>query len=271
MRFPAGHGFANMLNGIFDSHAHYDDGRFDPDRDALLSSLNAHGVSLVMNAASDLASSKAAIALAHQYPFVYATCGVHPHSAGECDSQGAYICRLKEMAGDERVHAIGEIGLDYHYDFSPRDVQRRVFQEQMQLAQELDMPIIIHSREATADTLAIVKAFPRVKGVVHCFSGSAQTAQEYLALGYFIGFTGVVTFPNAKKVLEAAAAVPPERMLIETDCPYMAPTPMRGKRNDSTYLPYIVEKLCQIKGVLPQQLVDITCQNAKKVFRILGQ
>ena len=174
----------------------------------------------------------------------------------------------KELLQQEKVVAIGEIGLDYHYDFSPREAQKAVFIRQMQLARELSMPVIIHSREATADTLEILKMFPEVRGVVHCFSGSDQTALEVLKLGYFVGFTGSVTFKNNKKGPAAAAVVPLDRLLIETDCPYMAPVPLRGKRCDSTMLPHVAQKLAEIKGVTPQEIIDCARENTLKLFNI---
>lgn len=255
-----------MLEGIFDSHAHYDDDAFDSDREELISSLSSHGVCAVLNASSDRDSSRNSVELAKKYPFFYCGVGVHPH---EADSyQNVIQEELRDFCQLEKTVAIGEIGLDYHYDLSPRDVQKTVFRSQMKLAEELSMPVIIHSREATQDTLEILREFPSVTGVVHCFSGSAETAKELLTMGYYIGFTGVVTFKNARKALEAADVVPLDRLLIETDCPYMAPVPCRGKRCDSTLLPYTVEKLAQVKGITAQELVDAARKNTCRLFRI---
>ena len=255
-------------NGIFDSHAHYDDEDFDTDRHQVLQSLKEQGVDFVLNAACDVKSCRTTLQLTHQYDFVYGSAGIHPHSAAEVLEDESYIELIKQCAANERIVAIGEIGLDYHYDFSPREAQKAVFIRQMQLARELSMPVIIHSREATADTLEILKMFPEVTGVVHCFSGSDQTALEVLKLGYFVGFTGSVTFKNNKKGPAAAAVVPLDRLLIETDCPYMAPVPLRGKRCDSTMLPHVAQKLAEIKGVTPQEIIDCARENTLKLFNI---
>jgi TatD DNase family protein len=255
-----------MLNGIFDSHAHYDSEDFDPDREKLIDSFASQGVVAVLNASSDIPSSRASMALTERYPFFWCGVGVHPHEAAEVD--GDYIDQIEQMCAQPKVVAIGEIGLDYHYDFSPRPIQRRVFERQMKLAQQLGKPVIIHSREATEDTLEILQKFPSVTGVVHCFSGSAETAEVLLKLGYYIGFTGVVTFNNAKKVARAAQVVPLDRLLLETDCPYMAPVPLRGKRCESPMIVYTAEKLAQIKGVDAQQLVDAARENTCQLFGI---
>lgn len=255
-----------MLQGIFDSHAHYDSEEFDADREELLASLAGQGVTAVLNASSDIASSRASMALAEKYPFFWCAVGVHPHEAAEVD--GDYIDVVERMCTEKKVVAIGEIGLDYHYDFSPRSIQKRVFERQMKLAGQLGMPVIIHSREATEDTLEILRRFPDVTGVVHCFSGSAETAKELLKMGYYIGFTGVVTFNNAKKAVGAALAVPADRLLLETDCPYMAPVPLRGKRCESPMIAYTAEKIAQVKGMDAQQLVDAARENTCRLFQI---
>lgn len=255
-----------MLNGIFDSHAHYDSSKFDTDRDTLLSGgLKAAGVEWVVNIGNDYPSIDAGVALSRQYENVYCTVGHHPHTAK--DVRPDYLTQLETLCKLPKVVAIGEIGLDYHYDFSPREVQGRVFREQLALAKALDIPVVIHSREATADTMAMLREF-RPKGVVHCFSGSAETAREVLALGMYIGFTGVVTFKGAKKALETAAAVPLERLVVETDCPYMAPVPHRGERCDSTMLPCTIATLAELKGVSEQELCHITAENAKRLYEI---
>ena len=255
-------------NSIFDSHAHYDDEDFDIDRDAVLQGLKEQGVDFVLNAACDVKSCRTTLALTETYDFVYGSAGVHPHSAAEVLEDDSYLDLIRECAAHKKIVAIGEIGLDYHYDFSPRDAQRAVFIRQMELARDLNMPVIIHSREATADTLEILKMFPEVTGVVHCFSGSDQTALEVLKLGYYVGFTGSVTFKNNKKGPAAAAVVPLNKLLIETDCPYMAPVPLRGKRCDSSMLPHVAQKLAEIKGVTPQQIIDAARENTFKLFGI---
>ena len=255
-----------MLQHIFDSHAHYDSKPFDPDRKKLLGEiLPANGIEAVVNVGNDYPSIAASVALAEEYPYFYCAVGHHPHTAKEV--QEGYLDELEQLCRHPKVVAIGEIGLDYHYDFSPREVQKQVFREQLELAKKLNFPVIIHSREATADTLALLREY-RPEGIVHCFSGSAETAKEILGLGMYLGFTGVVTFSNARKVVEAAAATPLNRMLIETDCPYMAPVPKRGTRCDSTLLPYTAEVLAGIKGVPVQELVDRTNENAYAAYRI---
>jgi len=254
------------MDNIFDSHAHYDARQFNPDRDALLESLPGSGVRFVMSAADTLASARRALALAERYDYIYCSAGIHPHNAK--DAPADMEAKISEIAKNSpKVRAIGEAGLDYHYDFSPREIQIEIFERQLILANDLSMPIIVHDREAHADTLRLLKKH-RPKGVVHCYSGSAEMACELLEIGMYIGFTGVVTFPNAKKVLQAAEAVPPERLLVETDCPYMAPVPMRGKRCDSSMLVHVIRKLAEIKGIDPQELADITCKNACELFGI---
>ncbi len=228
---------------LFDTHAHMDDRAFDPDREALLESLPGAGLGLVMNPGCSLASSKNAVALAEQYPWLYAAVGSHPDAADEVDDgvleEYRKLCKLH---GD-KVKAIGEIGLDYHYEDIPRDLQKKAFVAQMELARELDLPVIVHEREAHQDGLAIVKDFPEVTGVFHCFSGSAELARQLVDLGWYIGFTGVLTFKNARRAMEAAHAIPLERIVIETDCPYMSPEPYRGRRNDPGKVFRMAEKL----------------------------
>jgi len=250
---------------IFDSHAHYESGRFNADRDEVLSRLPRQGVRYLLNAASDLDSALAGIALAEKYDFVYASAGIHPHEAK--DAPENFIERLRELLQRPKVQALGEIGLDYHYDFSPRPVQLAVFEQQLSLAREMDLPVIVHDREAHRDVYDLLKKY-RPSGVVHCYSGSAEMAGELLKLGLYIGFTGVVTFKNARKVLEAARGVPAERMLIETDCPYMAPEPYRGRRCDSGLLRFTAEVLAREKGVSVQELIDQTTENALRLYRI---
>ncbi len=253
------------MTRIFDSHAHYDDGRFDADRDAVIASLAAAGVKAVLNSASDLESSRAALALAKRYPFFRASAGVHPHEARTLDD--AALDEIGRLCREKEVVALGEIGLDYYYDRSERDVQREAFRRQLALAREVDLPVIVHSRDAAQDTLELLREF-RPRGVVHCFSYSAEVARELLSMGMYLGFTGVVTFPNAKKPLEAAAAVPLDRLLIETDCPYLAPVPCRGKRCDSTMLPHTAAALAEAKGLSVDALLEVTWENAMRVYEL---
>lgn len=253
------------MENIFDSHAHYDDERFAQDRDAVLSSLRQSGVRFVVNAASDLASAQAGVGLSQKYDFVYAAVGIHPHEAKNAPVDFAE--QITALSKNEKVVAIGEIGLDYHYDFSPRDVQKNLFEAQLRLARALELPVIIHDREAHADTLALLNQY-RPRGIVHCYSGSAEMARSLLEIGLYIGFTGVVTFKNGRRAAEAAAAVPLDRLLIETDCPYMAPEPFRGRRCDSSMLTRTAEALAKIKGVDPQEIINRTCENACVVYGI---
>lgn len=253
---------------IFESHAHYLDSRFDADRDKLLQSLAAAGVERVMEVACAPADFLPALALADQYPFLYAALGVHPHDADQWDPQvAAQLTRL--LSQHPKAKALGEIGLDYHYDLSPRPVQRRAFQEQLELAHQLDKPVILHVREAYGDAMDILRARPRpLDGVMHCFSGSPEIARECLDLGLYVAFGGAVTFHNARKVLESAALVPLDRLLLETDCPYMTPVPHRGQRNDSTYLPLIAQKLAELHHCTLEEILDATFQNACRLFRV---
>ena len=252
---------------LFDTHAHYDAEEFQTDREAVLAGLPGRGVSLVVNPGCDLASSRAAVGLAGRHSFLYAAVGYHPESCGPYKPEDLDI--LRELAGDEKVKAIGEIGLDYYWEQNPpKEFQQRVFRDQMALAEELDLPVIVHDREAHGDSLRIVQAFPRVRGVFHCFSGSAEMAKELVKLGWMISFTGVLTYKNARKALEAAQAVPLERLMIETDSPYMAPVPHRGKRNDSGYLEHICRRLAEIKGISWEDCARITTENGKRCFAI---
>lgn len=254
-----------MERNIFDSHAHYDDERFNDDRDAVLSALPGQGIVGVVNAASDLGSSRAGFELSARYPFLWFAAGVHPHEAQQAPQD--YLDQIATLLREPKAVALGEIGLDYHYDFSPRDVQRRVFEQQLALAKELDKPVIIHDREAHGETLELLKKY-RPKGVVHCFSGSAEMAAEVSKLGLYVGFTGVITFKNAKKTVAAAAAVPQGQLLIETDCPYMAPEPHRGKRCDSSMLEYTARGLAEARATTVQEILHTTCANACTLFGI---
>lgn len=254
-----------MPMNIFDSHAHYDSEQFDSDRDMLLASLPEKGIRYILNAASDLASCAVTIALAERHDFVFGSAGIHPHEAKEAADD--METRLRSFAGHPKVRALGEMGLDYHYDFSPREKQREVFERQLILANELGLPVIVHDREAHADTMELLRKY-KPRGVVHCYSGSAEMAEEILALGMYIGFTGVITFKNARRPLEALAVVPLDRLLIETDCPYMAPVPVRGKRCDSSMLPHTAGVMAAAKGIELQRLLDMTCENACRLYGI---
>ena len=254
---------------LCDTHAHYDARQFDPDRDQVLSALPGQGVELVVNPGCDLASSRKAVELAGRYPFLYAAVGVHPEDCGDW-TQGQ-LDELRALAGAPRVVAVGEIGLDYYWkENPPRELQKQVFRAQMALAQELDLPVIVHDREAHGDSMDIVRAFPEVRGVFHCFSGSAEMALELVALGWMISFTGVLTYQNARRAVEAAQAVPLERIMIETDSPYMAPVPHRGKRNHSGYTAHICERLAELKGITPEECARVTLENGRNFFGITG-
>ena len=252
------------LHNIFDAHAHYDDKWFDDDRSALLSSLPQNGVSYVVNAAVDLETAETAISYAETYPHVYACAGIHPENLEGLPAD--YLERLSELLKHPRVLALGEIGLDYHWDI-PRDVQNRVFEEQLLLARELDVPVVIHDREAHGDVMALVRKY-QPKGLMHCYSGSVEMLKEVLKLGMSISLGGTVTFKNARVPVEVAAAVPLDRLLLETDAPYLSPVPYRGKRNDSTNIAYTAAKIAEIRGLDAQELIDITTENAKRLYGI---
>ena len=252
---------------LFDTHAHMDDRAFDADRDALLRSLPDAGVALVMNPGCSLESSRNAATLADRYPHVYAAVGSHPDAADEVNDgvleEYRKLCKL-----NPKIKAIGEIGLDYHYEDIPRQLQLQAFRAQMALAQELGLPAIVHERDAHADGMAVVEEFPEVTGVFHCYSGSTEMAQWLVERGWYIGFTGVLTFKNARRALETAAALPLERIVLETDCPYMSPEPFRGKRNDPSRLYRMAEKLAQLRGLSVEQVQRITTENGKRLYRI---
>lgn len=252
-----------MNNNIFDSHAHYDSDAFDADRKELLNALQQQGVCGIINCGTDIASSLVSLELSDEFGFVYAACGIHPHEAEGC-KQG-YLSVLKKLCSEKKCVAVGEIGLDYHYDFSPREIQKQVFEQQLALAKELDLPVIVHDREAHEDTMELLKRY-KPKGVVHCFSGSAEMAKEVVKLGMYIGLGGAVTFKNARKPLEVAAMVPDDRLLIETDCPYMTPVPFRGKRCDSSFIPYTAEKLAEVRNTTAESILDLTRKNANTLF-----
>lgn len=251
---------------LFDTHAHLDDPRFDADREVLLRELPQKGIGLLMDPGCSLPSSKAALALAEENDWIYAAVGSHPDDAdhGDDDTLEAY----RRLARHPKVKAIGEIGLDYHYEDIPRAIQQEAFRKQMALARELDLPVIIHEREAHEDGLRIISEFPQVTGVFHCFSGSREMAEYLVARGWYIGFTGVLTFKNARRALEAAAAVPLDRIVIETDSPYMAPEPFRGRRNDPGYVYRMAEKLAEIRGISVEEAENATFENGKRLYRI---
>ena len=253
------------MNNIFDSHAHYNDAAFDSDRDDVLNSLNEKGVSNVINCATDYNSSLISLSYAEKYPFIYASCGLHPEDIK--DGYEDELEKIYPLLNEKKCVAVGEIGLDYHYDEIPRNVQIDVFSRQLIKANEMDLPVIVHDREAHADTLELLKKY-RPKGVLHCFSGSVEMAREALKLGMYLGFGGVVTFKNAVKSVEAAEFVPLDRILLETDCPYMAPVPYRGKRNDSSLIKFIAERIGEIRGIDAQTVINEANKNTKRLFNI---
>ena len=252
---------------IFDTHAHMDDRAFDADRSALLAQLPAQGIALVMNPGCSLDSSRAAVALAGQYDYLYAAVGSHPDAADEVNEETLAQYRLLAQSS-AKVRAIGEIGLDYHYEDIPREIQQRAFRAQLALARELKLPVIVHEREAHEDGLKIVEEFPDVTGVFHCYSGSLEMAKVLIRHGWYIGFGGVLTFKNARKAVEVASQIPLERIVLETDCPYMSPEPFRGRRNDPGRLHLVAEKLAQLRGISVAEIENITLENGKKLYRI---
>jgi len=253
---------------IIDSHAHLDDSRFDYDRDMIIKNLNNNGIELAINIGADLKTSIASVALAEKYENIYAAVGVHPHSAKEMDNSTIEI--LKSFAKRDKVVAIGEIGLDFHYDNSPRDIQRKWFKEQLKLAKEVDLPVIIHTREASQETFDILKEAQdgTLRGVLHCYSGSIEMALEYIKLGFYISIAGPVTFNNARVTKEVAKEVPLDKLLIETDSPYLTPMPYRGKRNEPMFTKYVAETIAEIRGISFDELVDATNRNTKELFKI---
>ena len=251
---------------LFDTHAHLNDPAFDADREALMAGLGEKGIGYVMNAGCSLQSSKDIIKMAEAYPWLYASVGSHPDSADEVTEE--VIDTYRKLCRHEKVKAIGEIGLDYYYEDIPREIQQKAFRMQMALAQETGLPVIIHEREAHDDGMRIIKEFPKVKGVFHCYSGSAEMARQLVNMGWYIGFTGVLTFKNARKAVETAASIPLDRIVIETDCPFMAPEPFRGKRNDPGMLPKMAEKLAEIRGISYEEAVKTTTENAQRLYRI---
>ena len=252
---------------LFDTHAHMDDRAFDEDREVLLARLPEQGIGLLMNPGCSLASSRDAVALAARYDYIYAAVGSHPDAADEVTpavlDEYRMLCKR-----NSKVRAIGEIGLDYHYEDVPRQRQQEAFRAQMGLAAELTLPVIVHEREAHEDGMRIVEEFPSVKGVFHCYSGSAEMAKWLVSRGWYIGFTGVLTFKNARKAVETAASIPLDRIVLETDCPYMSPEPFRGRRNDPGRLYRMAEALAQIRDLPVEKIHEITMENSKRLYRI---
>ena len=252
---------------LFDTHAHMDDHAFDEDRVELLSSLPGQGIALVMNPGCSLESSRNVDRLTREYDFLYGAVGSHPDVADEVDERvlDAYriLCRQ-----NHKIRAIGEIGLDYHYEDIPREIQQRAFRMQMELARELQLPVIVHERDAHEDGMKIVMEFPEVTGVFHCYSGSAEMAKWLVNRGWYIGFTGVLTFKNARKAVEVASQIPLDRLVLETDCPYMSPEPFRGKRNDPGKLYRMAERLAEIRGFSVEEIHAITTENGKRLYRL---
>jgi len=248
----------------FDTHAHYCDKRFNDDRDEILGSMPGAGISLILNSGSNLTRSKFSLELADKYSFVYASVGVHPHDSKSMTDDT--VNELEELLSHPKAVAVGEIGLDYHYDFSPRDVQKKRFREQLELARRLNLPVIVHEREALNDTLEMIREYKDLCGVMHCFSGSWETAKIVLDLGWYLSFTGVITFKNARRALEVLEKMPADKIMLETDCPYLAPDPMRGRRNSSLYLPYIAEKVAEVRGLSTNDVAALTLENGKRFF-----
>ena len=251
---------------FFDSHAHLDEECFQADFDEILARMRENGVDGMMNVGCDEPSSRRCVAMAERFDWVFAAVGSHPDDAASVDA--ALLERYRELCQNPRVRAVGEIGLDYHYEDVPREVQRPAFRMQLALARELGLPVIVHEREAHGDALDILADFPDVTGVFHCFSGSVEMARELVRRGWYIGLTGVVTFKNARKAVEVAQDVPLDRLLIETDCPYMSPEPYRGRRNDPSYVPLVAEKIAALRGLSVEAVAEATRSNAIRLFRL---
>lgn len=250
---------------IIDTHAHYDDEQFDPDRDELLKSMEAGGIGLIVDAGSTVASWEKIVKLTEEYPFMYGAIGVHPDEVSSLDEE--QFARMSDLLGRDKIIAVGEIGLDYYWDKEKHDIQKKWFIRQLELAGEKNMPVIIHSREAAADTFEIMKEHAAgMKAVIHCYSYSAEMAREYVKKGYYIGVGGVVTFKNAKKLKQVVEEIPLESIVLETDCPYLAPVPYRGKRNCSLYLPYVAEQIAEIKGTTVENVIQQTEKNSRDLY-----
>lgn len=253
---------------IFETHAHYDDKAFDGDRDALLASLPQNGIARVVNVGASLASCERTIALMNQYDYIYGAIGVHPCDTAELDEGG--FARLREMCRHDKCVALGEIGLDYYWDRPERKIQKEWFVRQLELARECALPVVIHSRDAARDTVDILMAqrAGEIGGVIHCYSYTKEMAKPFLEMGFYFGIGGVLTFPNAKKLKEAVEYLPMDRIVLETDCPYLAPAPYRGERNSSLNLPYVVSEMAQLKGIPEEEVREITWQNALRLYRM---
>lgn len=253
---------------IFESHAHYDDRAFEEDRDLLLKSLYANGIDTVINVGASLDSCKKTIELMDKYTFIYGAIGIHPSETGELDEEK--FKWLKECCGHRKTVAVGEIGLDYHYEEPEHSIQKKWFERQLEMARELKLPVIIHSRDSARDTLDIIKSLyaQDLCGVIHCFSYAKEIAREYLDMGFYFGIGGVITFANAKKLKEAVEYIPIEKILLETDSPYLAPEPNRGKRNSSLNLPYIAKEIALLKGISYEEVIEITHENAQRLFQV---
>lgn len=253
------------FKNIFDAHAHYDDEWYDSDRDAVLREINENGVCGIVCASVDIKSSEAILGLSHEYDFIYTAVGIHPENLEELPKD--YLDRLEMLYRDEKAVAIGEIGLDYHWDIE-RELQHKVFEGQLELANSLNAPVVIHDREAHGDTLEMLKRFRPKKPLLHCFSGSVEFMREIMRLGSYISLGGTVTFKNARHSLEVAKEVPIERLLLETDAPYLSPEPFRGKRNRSDYIVFAAKKIAELRGMTAQELLDITAENAREFYNI---
>ncbi len=251
---------------FFDTHAHFDHRKFDSDRDALLQSMPQKGIGLILNVGCDLSSSLKTVSLTQKYPFVYGAVGSHPDDAANVTE--ASLQMYRQLASQPKIKAIGEIGLDYHYEDVPRAQQAPAFEAQLDLAESLHLPVIIHEREAHADAMAILQNHPKAHGVFHCYSGSLEMAKWLIERGWYLGFTGVITFKNARKAVEVAQWMPLDRIVIETDCPYMAPEPYRGVRNDSGFVPHMAAKLAQLRNLDTEEMAAITMENGKRLFSI---
>lgn len=254
---------------FIDSHAHLDDNRFDADRDLLINNLKENGIDIAVNIGADFKSSINSVELSKKYENIYASVGIHPHSADEVDDNT--LRKIKELAQNEKVVAIGEIGLDYYYDNSPRDIQRECFKKQLELAKEVNLPVVIHSREASQETFDIIQEAQdgTLRGVMHCYSGSVEMAEEYInKLGFYISIGGPVTFKNARIVKEVAQSVPLDKLLIETDCPYLTPEPYRGKRNEPMFVKYTAQEIAKLRETTIEELAEATSRNAKTLFGI---
>ena len=252
---------------IFDTHAHYDDEQFDADREELLNSMAEQGVGTIVNVSASYPSCEQVTEMVQKYPFMYAAVGVNPDHVGELNEET--FVRMKKLFANDKVIAVGEIGLDYYWDNESHDLQKAWFIRQLELARELDLPVLIHSREAAADTMDIMKEHAEgISGVIHCYSYSKEMAREYVKMGFYIGVGGVVTFKNARKLKETVVEIPLTSIVLETDCPYLAPEPNRGKRNNSAYIRYVAEEIAKIKGITYEEVVAQTEENARKMYRL---